>query len=493
MSHYLTLEKMAQMVPGSRLLNVSSAMMSTPIDVVSTDSRKIQMGDFFIAIAGDKFDGNEFLKEVFKKGALAALASKEECIPENEPVLLVEDTLKALQMIATTWRKEINPQLILVTGSNGKTTVKEMIACILKEALGEKHVLATPGNLNNDIGLPLTLLGLRSHHQMAVIELGMNHPGETQFLANIAQPNIVLINNAQREHQEFMCTVEAVAIEHADAISKLQENGIAIFPADSEYTQIWKTKSSFNTYLDFSLSESFQESIGQVVGCWKTQGHLYIELPENKQHPKTVIEVKLLTLGDHNAKNAIAAASVAFAANINQEAIRRGLEKFIPVAGRMRSYSLPSFGELGQLVDDTYNANPDSVIAAIDVLAQLPGTRWLVLGDMGEVGDQGQQFHHEIGKYAKDKGIEHLYATGELSIHAIGGFKATVVSHSNNQQAKGIHFQEPKKLLKQLKADLQAFQDNFSTGHVAILVKGSRFTKMERIVNCLLNEESLCF
>jgi len=493
MSHHLTLEKMATMVPGSRLLHVSSEMMSKPIDVVSTDSRKIQSGDFFIAIAGEKFDGNQFLKEVFKKGALAALVSKEECVPENCPALLVEDTLKALQMIATAWRKELNPQLILVTGSNGKTTVKEMIASILKEALGEKHVLATLGNLNNEIGLPLTLLGLQSHHQVAVIELGMNHPGETKFLASIAQPNIVLINNAQREHQEFMHTVEAVAIEHADALPQLEEKGIAVFPADSEYTQIWKATSTSINHLDFSLKEQFKEPIGQVVGYWKSHGHLCIELPENKQHPKTMIEVKLSTLGDHNAKNAIAAATVAFAANINSDAICRGLEKFIPVAGRMRSHSLPSFGELGQLVDDTYNANPDSVIAAIDVLAQLPGTRWLVLGDMGEVGDQGQQFHLEIGKYAKDKGIEHLYATGELSIHAIEGFKAEVLSKQHDKQAKGIHFQEPKALLKQLKADLQAFQDHFSTGRVAILVKGSRFTKMERIVNCLLKEESLCF
>ena len=493
MSHHLTLEKMAQMVPGSRLLNVSAAMLSSPIDIVSTDSRKIQSGDFFIAIAGEKFDGNQFLNEVFRKGALAALASKEECVPENDPVLLVEDTLKALQMIATAWRKELNPQLILVTGSNGKTTVKEMIASILKEALGEKHVLATRGNLNNDIGLPLTLLGLRSHHQIAVIELGMNHPGETQFLANIAQPNIVLINNAQREHQEFMHTVEAVALEHADAISQLQENGVAIFPADSEYTQIWKNKSHSNTYLDFSLSKKLNGSVGQVVGYWKSHGHLGIELPENKQHPKTVIEVKLATLGDHNAKNAIAAASVAFAANINNEAIRGGLEKFVPVAGRMRSHFLPSFGELGQLVDDTYNANPDSVIAAIDVLAQLPGTRWLVLGDMGEVGDQGPQFHHEIGKYAKDKGIEHVYATGELSVHAIEGFRGETLLQPRTKLAKGIHFQEPKTLLKQLKADLEVFQHNFSTGRVAVLVKGSRFTKMERIVNCLLKEESLCF
>lgn len=493
MSHHLTLEKMAQIVPGARLLNVSAAMMNSPLGDVSTDSRRIKSGDFFIAIAGEKFDGNQFLNEVFKKGAIAALASHEESVPTDCPVLLVEDTLKALQIIATAWKKELNSQLILVTGSNGKTTVKEMIASILKEAFGEEHVLATLGNLNNDIGLPLTLLGLRSHHQIAVIELGMNHPGETQFLANIAQPNIVLINNAQREHQEFMHTVEAVAVEHADAISQLQPNGIAIFPADSEYTELWKSKSSAYNYLDFALSENLETSLGEIQGHWTHQGNLSIEFPEKNSNSKLVVEVKLATLGDHNAKNAIAAATVAFAANINNEAICRGLEKFMPVAGRMRSHILPSFGELGRLVDDTYNANPDSMIAAIDVLAQLPGTRWLVLGDMGEVGDQGQQFHHEIGKYAKGKGIEHVYATGELSVYAIEGFKAEVFTPSNTKEAEGRHFQEPQALLKQLKADLQVFQNNFSTGRVAILVKGSRFTKMERVVNCLLKEENLCF
>ena len=493
MSTSLSLEKMHQMAPGSRLLNTSVQDLNAPIHIVSTDSRKIKSGDFFIAISGEKFDGNQFLQEVFKKGASSALASKEELVPQNRPVLLVQDTLKALQEIACAWRQEINPQLILVTGSNGKTTVKEMIASICKEGIGKENTLATPGNLNNEIGLPLTLLGLQEVHQVAVIELGMNHPGETQFLAGIAKPNIVLINNAQREHQEFMHTVKAVALEHADAIDELNEDGIAVFPADSEYTSIWKSKCKARQYYDFALSTKADQSPGTVNGYWLDQGLLKINFPKNQQGNHVSIEVRLATLGDHNAKNAIAAATVAYAANIDLDAIRLGLENFTPVAGRMRSHPLPNFGKLGQLVDDTYNANPDSVIAAIDVLAQLPGTRWLVLGDMGEVGNKGQEFHTEIGKYAKDKGIQHLYATGDLSKHAIEGFQLSTVAPTKSNASNGIHFQEPKALLKQLKIDLQKFQEQFSTGQVAVLVKGSRFTKMERIVNCLLKEESLCF
>jgi UDP-N-acetylmuramoyl-tripeptide--D-alanyl-D-alanine ligase len=480
----LTLEKMHQMLPGSRLLNVSSDILKTPISCISTDSRKIKAGDFFIAIEGEKFDGNQYIQEVSNQGAFAALVSKESCVPPNYPALLVEDTLMAMQTMAAAWRQVINPQLILVTGSNGKTTVKEMIASIMREAFGKDHVLATPGNLNNEIGLPLTLLALRSNHHIAVIELGMNHPGETRFLAKIAQPNIALINNAQREHQEFMHTVEAVAIEHADAMSQLSGEGVAVFPADSQYTNLWQEASSGHTFIDFALSSVGHLTCGKVYGSWKKPGVLQIQLPEAE------IQVQLATLGDHNAKNAIAAAGVAHALKIHPESIRLGLEKFIPVTGRMQSHTLPPFGALGQLVDDTYNANPDSVIAAIDVLAQLPGTRWLILGDMGEVGDRGQEFHTEIGRYAKDKGIEYLYATGDLSVHTVSGFQEHQIEQ---RQTRSIHFQEPKALLKQLQEDLETVRHQSSTARVAVLVKGSRFTKMERIVHCLLKEESLCF
>jgi UDP-N-acetylmuramoyl-tripeptide--D-alanyl-D-alanine ligase len=490
---FLTLQKMHQAIPGSTLLHVSEKDFNTPIQRVSTDSRKIQPGDFFIAIKGDKFDGNAFLGEVFKKGAFAALADHAALVPENQPTLLVENTLIALQQLATHWRLQTNPLLVLVTGSNGKTTVKEMIAGIFRQAFGEDATLATPGNLNNEIGLPLTLLGLNQQHEGAVIELGMNHPGETRFLAQIASPNISLINNAQREHQEFMQSVEAVALEHSDALSALSDDGIAIFPADAPYTTLWQNVCQTRTYYDFALITQGEVTQARVFGYWLKDGALCIELPVKPDQSKQKIEVRLATLGDHNAKNAIAAAAVAWAANIQSDLIREGLEKFQPVAGRMRSHELPNFGHLGHLIDDTYNANPDSVLAAIDVLVKMPGKRWLILGDMGEVGDKGDLFHQEIGAYAKKMGVHSLYATGVLTQHTVDAFELQSNNYPTAFTAQGIYFQDQKTLLKKLKNDLLETQEQLPSQAVSILVKGSRFTKMERIVNCLLKEESLCF
>ena len=488
MSAFLNLEKMHKMVPGSLILNASEEDTKRPIRLFSTDSRKIKKDDFFIALVGEQFDGNHYLHDVMKKGASGALASHQDSIPTDFPVLLVDNTLLAMQQIASSWRSELGTSIIVVTGSNGKTTVKEMIASILKEAFGSSNVLATIGNLNNEIGLPLTLLGLESHHAMAVLELGMNHPGETRILAKIAKPNIVLINNAQREHQEFMHTVEAVAKEHADAIQELSLDGVAVFPADSEFTAIWKTTSNTKKYIDFSLAKDVEQGIGKVYGSWTSEGTLTI-LFRNNEPASSKVTVKLNTLGDHNAKNAIAAAGVAHAAGIDVKAIQKGLENFIPVEGRMRSHQLPSFGARSCLIDDSYNANPDSVLAAIDVLAKLPGIRWLVLGDMGEVGDQGDRFHTEIGSYAQSKGIDYLYATGNLSIHSIEAFNAP---NKKSKNERGVHFVEQENLVKQLKANLNEHQKNVDQ-QIALLVKGSRFTKMEKVVHALLKEESLCF
>jgi UDP-N-acetylmuramoyl-tripeptide--D-alanyl-D-alanine ligase len=236
------------------------------------------------------------------------------------------------------------------------------------------------------------------------------------------------------------------------------------------------------------------KSQAEVSGSWLSNGNLHIQLPiKNSSSSKESIDVHLATLGDHNAKNAIAAAAVAWAAGISSTNIRDGLEKFEPVAGRMRSHELPAFGKLGRLIDDTYNANPDSVIAAIHVLAKMPGKRWLILGDMGEVGDQGKEFHEEIGAFAKQMGIHHLYATGTLTWHTIQAYEASQLNESSSSLSHGMHFSEPKALLKKLKNDLQDLQEKVPEQPVSILVKGSRFTKMERIVNCLLKEESLCF
>jgi UDP-N-acetylmuramoyl-tripeptide--D-alanyl-D-alanine ligase len=484
----LTLQKMQTMVDGSHVVNASHAQFHDPILRFSTDSRKITPGDFFIAIVGEQFDGNDFIHDVMKKGAIGVLASKPESVPQGIPALIVEDTLKAMQQIAQAWRAELNTTIILVTGSNGKTTVKEMIASILREAFGASHVLATAGNLNNEIGLPLTLLGLQSAHRMAVIELGMNHPGETKILAKIAQPNIVLINNAQREHQEFMHTVQAVAQEHASAMGELSKDGVAIFPADSEFSDIWRDAASSKKIIDFALMTSSGDASGAVLGHWSKEGALEMQFQIDAIASEK-IQVQLQTLGDHNAKNALAAAAVATAAKIPLRAIQKGLENFVPVAGRMRSHSLPGFNARSYLIDDTYNANPDSMIAAIDVLSKLPGKKWLILGDMGEVGNQGQQFHIEIGQYASKSGIDYLLATGVLAEHAITGFNTNAKQSGNKQ---GLHFADQKLLLKHFKSQLHEEEKNMQQ-KIAVLVKGSRFTKMERIVQALLKEESLCF
>lgn len=497
----LTLKKIHAMLPHARLLQTTQSSENNPIQQVSTDSRKIAPGDFFIALRGDQFDGHQFVSAVFEKGAQAVLIDQTASLPPNCPALLVDDTRRALQEIATVWRKEIDPKVIVVTGSNGKTTVKEMLASIFQQALGSEQVLSTAGNFNNEIGLPLTLLRLKETHRVAIIELGMNHAGETQFLAGIAQPDMVLINNAQREHQEFMHTVAAVAIEHADAITSLSLAGLAVFPADSLYTAMWQERCGARQYIDFALGQSADAMQGKVSGYWISAGVLRVHLPQGQADATHCVDIQLATLGDHNAKNALAAAAVAFAAGISALHIVQGLEKFRPVVGRMQSHALPLFGQLGKLVDDTYNANPDSVLAAIDMLSQLPGKRWLVLGDMGEVGSQGQKFHTEIGEYAKTMGIENMYATGDLSVHTIQGFvgqKSDVSSNntsnsiSNDNPTQGRHFSQVETLLQQLKSDLQSLKSKPLQESLTVLVKGSRFTKMERVVQHLLTKESPC-
>jgi UDP-N-acetylmuramoyl-tripeptide--D-alanyl-D-alanine ligase len=370
--------------------------------------------------------------------------------------------------------------LALVTGSNGKTTVKEMIASIFRAVVGEAHTLVTKGNLNNDIGLPLTLLKLRSTDRLAVVELGMNHPGETAELANIAQANIALINNAQREHQEFMATVAAVAQEHSDAIRALTKDGIAIFPADSEFADVWLEATAGRKVIDFILLSSQSTLRAAVMGRLLSNGHLQVQTDSGS------IEVQLNALGSHNARNALAASAVAIAAGISLEKIKEGLEAFSPVNGRMQAKKIdPNH----TLIDDSYNANPDSVRAAIDALKQSGNISWLVLGDMGEVGNQGPEFHREVGAYAAEQGVTKLFALGEQCQFAIQGFNDFKKNEASSASAK--HFSEMDSLILQLRDALHA-QSTGSNEHLNILVKGSRFMRMERVVQALLEEAKTC-
>ena len=358
--------------------------------------------------------------------------------------------------------------LVAVTGSNGKTTVKEMIASIFAAAVGEPARLATAGNFNNDIGLPLTLFRLSGAHQLAVVELGMNHPGETALLGKIAEPTVAVVNNAQREHQEFMATVEAVALEHASVIHALSPEGVAVFPADDAYASIWRVAATGSRILDFALHCSANGVTEAAVTGTFTGNLLAIDTPQGH------VDVVLQVLGDHNAHNALAATAAALAAGVSLEAVKRGLESFGAVKGRLQVKR----GALGTLagvtvIDDTYNANPDSMRAAIDVLASRAAPRVLVMGDMGEVGDNGPAFHREIGAYAKERGIDALYALGDASRDACTAY------------GDGAHHVDTADALV-----AQLLQAGFGSA-ATLLVKGSRFMKMERVVDAVTSPQPI--
>ena len=481
MSAMTTLAQVHAMLPGSLLLNISAQdAQSVNISRIGMDSRQIDAKELFIALSGERFDAHDFLSDVAKAGAAGALVSNKDRCPTNLPAILVNDTRIGLGALAKAWRANHPIPLVLVTGSNGKTTVKEMIASIFRATVGEAHTLVTKGNLNNDIGLPLTLLRLRSTDQLAVVELGMNHPGETAQLANIAQSSIALINNAQREHQEFMTTVAAVAQEHSDAIRALTKDGIAIFPADSEFADVWREAAAGRKIIDFILLSGQSTLRAAVMGRLLSNGYLQVQTDSSS------IEVQLNTLGSHNARNALAASAVAIAAGISLEKIKEGLEAFSPVNGRMQAKKInPNH----TLIDDSYNANPDSVRAAIDALKQSGNKSWLVLGDMGEVGNQGSEFHREVGAYAAEQGVAKLFALGEQCRFAIKGFED--IQKDKTPIASAKHFSEIDGLIVQLRDALHA-QSTGSNEHLNILVKGSRFMRMERVVQALLEEAKTC-
>jgi UDP-N-acetylmuramoyl-tripeptide--D-alanyl-D-alanine ligase len=481
MSAMTTLAQVHAMLPGSLLLNISAKdAQSVNISRIGTDSRQIDAKELFIALSGERFDAHDFLSDVAKAGAAGALVSNKDRCPTNLPAILVNETRIGLGALAKAWRANHPIPLALVTGSNGKTTVKEMIASIFRATVGEAHTLVTKGNLNNDIGLPLTLLRLRSTDQLAAVELGINHPGETAQLANIAQSSIALINNAQREHQEFMTTVAAVAQEHSDAIRALTKDGIAIFPADSEFADVWREAAAGRKIIDFILLSDQPTLRAAVMGRLLSNGHLQVQTDSSS------IEVQLNTLGSHNARNALAASAVAIAAGISLEKIKEGLEAFSPVNGRMQAKKInPNH----TLIDDSYNANPDSVRAAIDALKQSGNKSWLVLGDMGEVGNQGSEFHREVGAYAAEQGVAKLFALGEQCRFAIKGFED--IQKDKTPIASAKHFSEMDSLIVQLRDALHA-QSTGSNEHLNILVKGSRFMRMERVVQALLEEAKTC-
>ncbi|WP_291934958.1 UDP-N-acetylmuramoyl-tripeptide--D-alanyl-D-alanine ligase [Limnohabitans sp.] len=433
-------------------------------DRVHTDSRSLQAGDLFVALRGERFDGNAFIAQAKAQGAVAVVceaSGEAQALAHGLPALVVPDARIALGELAVGWRAQFNLPLIAVTGSNGKTTVTQMIASILRAHAGD-DALSTQGNLNNDIGVPLTLFNLRAHHRIAVVELGMNHPGEIAYLAKLAQPTVALVNNAQREHQEFMGTVEAVAHENGAALQALPPEGVAVFPADEEFTPVWRELSGQRVQRCFAMASNSEADVRAAVVVWQSGAWQF-----TLKTPEGTAPVHLHIAGRHNVKNALAASACALAAGVPLAAVAQGLVAFEPVKGRSRALVLQTATHEITLVDDTYNANPDSVRAAIDVLAELPAPRLLVLGDMGEVGNQGPEFHAEVGGYAADRGIEALFTLGDLCVHSVQAFGAA------------RHFEDMDRLLAAVTAQVDGFQ--------SVVVKGSRFMKMERVVQALLS------
>jgi len=455
---------------------------SLPLLRVHTDTRSLQPGDLFAALRGERFDAHDFLARAAEAGAVAGLA--ERGLSESGlPGLLVSDSLKALQLLATGWRATRSDLPVLaVTGSNGKTTVTQMLASILRAWVGDA-AHATAGNLNNHIGVPLTVLALRDSHRAAVVELGMNHPGEIAELAAIAQPTVALVNNAQREHQEFMKTVEAVARENGAVLQALPADGVAVFPAGDEYSALWLGLAGPRRVMRFALADEAGQVVpAEVQGSarWH-QDHYAMDV----RTPAGSLVLKLAVAGRHNLRNALAATAAALAAGCPLEAVQRGLEQFRPVKGRSQLGRLHLQGRDVTLIDDSYNANPDSVRAAIDVLAELPSPRWLVLGDMGEVGDQGPAFHAEVGHYAAERGIEHFWTAGVLAQHAQQAYGQALAEQGGEagkigQNHAPCHFQAATELSA-------ALRDGQRTAPVvsAVLVKGSRFMRMEGVIAAL--------
>ena len=418
---------------------------------VSTDSRTLQSGELFFALQGPNFDGTEFVSVA--EGRQAAGAVVQKMVSTELPIIVVDDTLKALGELAAAWRKQMPARVIGITGSNGKTTLKELVASCLSLSAS---TLATHGNLNNEIGMPLMLLRLAPEHRYAVIEMGANHAGEIAYLTSLAEPEVVAITNAAPAHLEGFGSLEGVVTAKAEILTDAVRPQFAILNADDESYPFWLAKVTDATVLSFGFAAAADVRASDVVA---TKDGSTFEL----HMPDCDLQIDLPLQGAHNVMNACAAAAIACTLNIDALQIKKGLETVQPVGGRLQSVRSASGATL---YDDSYNANPLSVAAAAAFLASQPGDTWLVLGDMAELGSEATALHTQAGGLAKQIGVDHLLATGELSRHAVDAF-------GNG----GQWFASVDEIVDELQRSL--------SGEEFVLVKGSRSMGMERVVSAL--------
>ena len=438
-------------------LNASFTGADAVFTSVGADSRKIVPGQLFVALKGEHFDGHDFAGAAIQQGAAAVLVAQP--VKDAQPAIVAEDTYQALGNLAAYWRSKFNMPIAGITGSSGKTTVKEMLASILRADANPETVLATQGNLNNHIGLPLTLLKLNAQHRYAVIEMGMNHTGEIAYLTRLTKPNVALINNAGSAHLGELGSYEAIAKAKGEIFEGLTEDGIAVINADDRFAPLWKTAIGSRKTLTFGLKNAADVSAKYTLQA--DGSTLDITTPIGKAH------VELPAPGLHNVMNALAATSAALAMGVDLPVIAAGLQQYAGVKGRLQS--LPGLHN-AQVIDDTYNANPISMRAAIDVLKAKPGKKLLVLGDIGELGPDAPALHAEIGQYAKAAGIDALFTLGTHSERMSMAFGAGAQHYPN---------------VETLAADLLKAMQTGST----VLVKGSRFMALERVVKEIVTKE----
>ncbi|MDR3492850.1 MAG: UDP-N-acetylmuramoyl-tripeptide--D-alanyl-D-alanine ligase [Gammaproteobacteria bacterium] len=456
------------------MINLTLKELATELDLpipsvnpsfegISIDTRTLNKGNLYIALKGENFDGHHFVTQAGQLGASAALV--EHNTDASLPQLLVKDTIAALGKIGANWRNRFSLPLIAVTGSNGKTTLKNMIASILTaECLGNAHqVFATAGNFNNHIGLPLTLCRLNENHKYGVLEMGMNHFNEIAYLTQLAKPHVAVINNAAAAHLEGVGgDIDGVAKAKGEIFLGLQKNGVAVLNKDDPFFKYWCSLVTDHKRISFGLNNS-SDVTATIITQTANGQHILLQTPAGK------MDVTLPFIGEHNVMNALAATAATLALNIDLHTIKIGLETVQAAPGRMNQHMLPNGL---RVIDDTYNANPFSLDAALNALSIFAGKKILVLGDMKELGPDAQALHTQAGKNARAAGIDHLFTYGELS-------SATSSSFGEHAQ----HFTDHEKLLHALKPHLQS--------DATVLVKGSRSMKMENIVSGLIAKQPL--